>query len=173
MIATNGASGVANESPGLKPVPAPRADVGLPADLRLAAMAAGARARGMADSFDMLGIAAVLFDGEATALHVNRQAAALMGAHLGICARQLIASTLEENARLQRALDAALCGAAVGTVAIARGGQPDLMLHILPVPGQDEACQLLKAVVVINDVAGAGAETTLFSRLLRDGAPLH
>ena len=173
MSAMSETTGPANEVAGLGPVPAPRVDVALSADPRLAAIAAGARARGIADGFDMLGIAAILLDADATVLNVNRQAAACMGPRLGVCAGQLIAATFEDNARLQEALDAALTGRASRAVAISRPGQADLVLHIRPAPGQDEAFQLLKAIVVIAGTADGGPETALLSRLLRDGAALH
>ena len=173
MGALSETAGPADEIVGLGPAMAPSAVVPLPSDPRLVAVAAGARARGVADSFDMLGIAAILLDADAMALHVNREAAACMGAHLGLCARQLIAATVEDNARLRHALDAALAGQAGQTVTIARPGQADLMLRILPAPGQGEAWQLLKAIVVIGTTSGGCVESVLLSRLLRDGAALH
>jgi hypothetical protein len=87
------------------------AGVGLSAldvETRLAALMAGARARGVADAFDALGVGVILVDADGAALHVNTEAAGFMGANLGICARQLVAGAYEANARLQRALDLVL-----------------------------------------------------------------
>ena len=140
---------------------------------RIAAVAAGARARGMAETLDLLGVPAILLSGDAAALYVNAEAAACMGAHLGICARRLIAATAEDNARLQKAFDAALAGAGATSVTIRRAEQGDMIVHVMPAPGQNEECQLLKALVLIDATAGNGLDRALFSRLLREGARLH
>ena len=150
------------------------ADAGLAAlsaETRLAALLAGARARGVADAFDALGVGAVLIDADGAALHVNTQAAAFMGASLGVCARQLVAGTYEANAKLQRALDLVLARGGVESVDIE--ADAPLTLHVLGVAAGDAATQLMKAVIVFERRAAGCGELALAARLLQSGARLH
>jgi hypothetical protein len=144
----------------------------LGAETRLAALMAGARARGVADAFDALGIGAVLIDADGAALHVNSEAAGFMGASLGICARQLVAGTYAANARLQRALDLVLSRG--GAESVELGGEADMRLHVLGLPAAAEApTQLLKAVIVFERGASSCGELALAARLLRNSARLN
>jgi hypothetical protein len=163
------------ETHAISPGPGPEAALHLgavaapSAETCMAAILAGARARGVADTLDMLGIAAVLIGADGAALHVNTEAAAYMGVHFGICAGQLVASTFDANAGLQRALDHVLAHGGAETVQIA-----DIALHLLSLPGAgDDSCQLLKAIVVLERQSASCGEMALAARLLRQSARLN
>ena len=152
----------------------------LSAEKRLVALLAGARARGVADALDLLGVAAVLVDGDGAALNVNTQAAAFMGPDIGICAGQLVAGTYEANTRLQRALDCVLNNGGVETVAIdakagSAGGDMNILnLHILGLPQADDpSTQLLKAVIILESRAASCGQLALAARILRQSARLN
>lgn len=147
----------------------------LSAETRLAALMAGARARGVADAFDALGVGAVLIDADGAALHVNSEAAGFMGAGLGICARQLVAGTYEANARLQRALDLVLARGGAESVEIGgETGEMPVRLHVLGLPAAAEApSQLLKAVIVFERCTESCGELALAARLLRGSVRLN
>lgn len=142
---------------------------------RMSAVLAGARARGVADAFDVLGIAAVLIDAEGAALHINRQAAACMGSHLGICARQLVTASFDSNAALQQALDCVLAGGSATSLRIVSdsvGG--DTILHFFALlQAMDDPYQMLKAVIVLEQATANCGELALAARILRKGAGLH
>ena len=143
------------------------------AETRLAALLAGARARGLADTLDMLGVAAVLIDADGAALHVNAKAAAFIGLNLGICAGQLGASTFESHDALQRALELVLRHGGSEAVEItSETGGAATRLHVLGAPeAAEDATQLLKAVIVFEPRAGRCGEATLAARILRQSAP--
>lgn len=159
-------------------LPGVEASLGLRAlstETRMAALMAGARARGVADTLDLLGIAAILVDSDGAALHVNTQAAAFMGPNLGICARQLVAGTFAANASLQRALDLVLSrGGAESVDLAAESGGADIVLHVLGLPvALDETAQLLKAIIVLESCTAPCGELALAARILRHSARLN
>jgi hypothetical protein len=124
---------------------------------------AGARARGMADAFELLGVAAIFLDDDGGALHVSAQAKRLMGDALFLSAGRLTAASATSDAALQAALDAALAGrqAAEEPIVLTCGPlHPSLTLRILGVSGQDESAQLLRAIVLI-DCGGAAFRQSL------------
>lgn len=118
----------------------------------LAPLLAGARARGMADALDLLGLAAVLIDDRGLALHVNGRAQSLFGAHLGLCEGRLKAASDDADRALRASIESALTTPrAAGLAIISRGGDKRaLALHVLPVNDDDDRFQILKAVVVIK-----------------------
>ena len=142
------------------------------AETRLAALLAGARARGVADTLDMLGLAAVLIDADGAALHVNAKAAAFMGPNLGICAGQLVASNFESNDALQRALELVLRRGGLEAVELTsetRGAAT--LVHVLGAPETaEDATQLLKAIIVFESRDNCCGEATLAAHVLRQSA---
>ena len=147
----------------------------LPVATQLSALLNGARARGVADALNLLGIAAVLVDADGAVLHVNAEAAAFMGSTLGICAGQLVASTYAGNAALQRAIDQVLrCGGTQSVGISADTGGAATLVHVLGAPeAADDATQLLKAVIVFEPRAGRCGEATLAAGILRQSARLN
>ena len=115
---------------------------------------AGARARGMADAFDLLGQAVILIDRAGMALHVNSVARNFLGADLALTHRHLVARDAATTCALQAMISAALeqrSGRA--SVAINRtAGQGRIIVTIMPVAqvGAD-SCQLLKAIIMIRE----------------------
>jgi hypothetical protein len=117
---------------------------------------AGARARGMADAFELLGLAAIFLDEDGEALHVTARARGLLGGALFLTGERLKAAPAAADAALQAAMHAAMLRrAAAGPIVIPRGAsRSSISLRILGVSGQDESAQLLRLVVLI-DCAGA------------------
>jgi hypothetical protein len=123
----------------------------LPAEW-LPPLLAGARARGIADAFELLGKAAVLVDGSGMALHVNRIAKGFMGSTIAISRRHLVGADAEANAALQALISAAIAGETHPAVALSRKGQGPLLVEALPIAGAaEDPQQILKAVVTISD----------------------
>ena len=145
------------------------------AETRLAALLAGARARGVADTLDMLGLAAILIDSDGAALHVTTPAAAFMGPNLGIVARQLVAGSYSANASLQRALDLVLSrGGAESVEVSAELDGADVVLHVLGLPAAaDQTEQLLKAMIILEYRGAQCGEMALGARILRQSARLN
>ena len=119
---------------------------------------AGARARGMADAFELLGLAAVLLDEEGVALHVSARADRLVGRELTISPQgRLRAADLASDAALQATIDRALAGRGdeKAPIVLARGeGRPALSLRVVAVNAANESAQLLRAVVLIERDGG-------------------
>src|SRR5580692_11683737 len=69
---------------------------------------AGARARGMADAFELLGVAAVFIDESGFALHINDRARRLLGPQLWVDDGRLRAADPEMDEALGAAIESAL-----------------------------------------------------------------
>jgi hypothetical protein len=112
----------------------------------------GARARGFADAFEMLGQAVVLVSATGEALHLTSAAKRMMGAGLGIAEDHLVAATRAGNRRLGAILSEALgdipgCG---GEAEIADG----LIVRAIGLgAGFGGPFQLLRAAVFIERTA--------------------
>jgi hypothetical protein len=118
---------------------------------------AGARARGMADAFELLGLPAIFLDDDGGALHVSATAKRVIGGALVLNGGRLKAASAADDAALQAAMEAALAGREAGAepIVIESGSpRPNMSLRFLSVSGQDESAQLLRVVVLID---GAGA----------------
>ena len=91
----------------------------------LAPLLAGARARGVADGLEWLGLAAVLLDDRGEVLHVNRGAVDLMGEDLFLQADACGRATRAVDARLLRRFARGLAGGVASRLAIPsdRGGR--------------------------------------------------
>ncbi len=117
---------------------------------------AGARARGMADAFALMGLAAIFVGEGGRALHVNARAQSLFGGALALREGRLTAASDEANQALGDALDS-VCAAggrplADRVILVRQGARADLTARILPVEvdGEDRF-QLLKAVVILEE----------------------
>jgi len=110
---------------------------------------AGARARGVADGFAWLGLAAILVDDRGEALHVNHAAVELMGEFVYLEAGRLRARDARTDYSLAAAVRAALVEGPPSRVEIGPGG--DLVAHIAAMPADpDDPYQLLRAVVLLR-----------------------
>jgi hypothetical protein len=122
----------------------------------LAPLLAGARARGMADAFALMGLAAVFVGENGRALHVNCRAQSLFGGALAVREGRLTAINDEADHALGDAL-AATCAAvrrpsAEQVILVRRSARPDLKARILPIEADGEdRFQLLKAVVILEE----------------------
>ena len=131
-----------------RPAPAARASA-----VALAPVLAGARARGMADAFDLLALAAIFLDAEGVALHINARARKALGGALSVRAGRLEAVVRAEDEVLQRHIRAALAGEPDRRhplLLAQRDSRPALSLRILTVSAGDETAQLLRAVVLVD-----------------------
>jgi hypothetical protein len=122
----------------------------------LAPLLAGARARGMADAFALMGLAAIFVGESGRALHVNARAENLFDGALALRDGRLIAIDKEVDRALGDALDSASAAArrpsADQVILVRRGARGDLTARILPVEAEGEdRFQLLKAVVILEE----------------------
>jgi len=108
----------------------------------------GARARGLADAFEMLATGAIMLDETGAVLHCSSHALRTLGGDLRLVGRQLVAADGASNQVLEQLIALVLAGE-VGEAVI--GGRAGLRLQIRPMPGASEdAAQLLKAVLFVS-----------------------
>lgn len=116
----------------------------------LAPLLAGARARGVADGLEWLGLAAVLLDDRGEVLHVNPGAIELMGDHLYLESGRLKAHRLDADLALREAIRGALVEGLAGDVSVP-GDSFDLGVRVAAMTtGDDDPFQLLRAVVLLT-----------------------
>jgi hypothetical protein len=132
----------------------------LPTSAPLAPVLAGARARGMADAFELLGVAAAFIDECGFALHINDQARRLIGPQLWVDDGRLRAADPEMDGALSAAIESALSAdsphRAATNIAFASDSRGAIGVQVLPVVGEpDDRFQLLKAVVIIEKLGAA------------------
>ena len=121
-------------------------------DPSLAPVLAGARARGMADTLELLGVAATLIDECGFALHVNARARSLLGPQLRIDAGRLRATERELDAAIGAALESAVTAGGAANIGVAAAARGVAGVKILPVVAEpDDAFQLLRAIVIIEE----------------------
>jgi PAS domain-containing protein len=118
----------------------------------IAPLLAGARARGLAEAFEMLGVAAILIAADGDVLFANSEAQALFGPDLKLVGERLTTGDDVSQRALRRMMDAALRGPRrSGEMLVQRAGQPALRLRATPVASADaDPYQLLKAVILID-----------------------
>lgn len=120
---------------------------------------AGARARGLCDAFDLLGLAAVFLDEAGMVLHANASARNMMAPELVLASGHLIATDAHSTRAIQREIGAGLAGKATGKPLLIRrdSGDGGLALKVMALPrDEDESCQLLKVIVMLERVTSAG-----------------
>lgn len=116
---------------------------------------AGAHARGMADAFELAGVAAVLIDSQGMVLHAGAPARDLFGPDLRIEYDHLVSGSAESTCDIQTLIAAALGeGEAPAPLLVSRAGQTPFKLHARRAPGAaGNVCQLLKVLIIIEEVA--------------------
>jgi hypothetical protein len=122
----------------------------------LAPILAGARARGMADAFELLGVAAAFIDEGGFALHINDRARRLLGPQLWVDDGRLRAADAELDETLSAAIDSALTGGAPGgaatDISFASESRGAVAVKVMPVAVEaHDPFQLLRAVVIIEE----------------------
>ena len=137
-------------APVAEPVRVPDAD-------RLKPVIAGARARGMADALEALGVAAIMLDRAGMALHASSHAAAYVGVAAGkglsLTSDTLIAAEAGANRALQLAVAEVVSvdSAESRRVVLAESG---VVLTIRPIlAAESDPYQLLRALIVIESAA--------------------
>lgn len=116
-------------------------------------MLAGARARGVADGLEWLGLAAILIDDRGETLHVNASAIELMGDSLYLESGRLRAVDVLADSALTGAIHAVL---ERGVAAAARIPQREgeLHVHVAAMRARDDdPYQLLRAVALLRRFA--------------------
>jgi hypothetical protein len=126
----------------------------------LAPLLAGARARGMADAFQLLGVAAAFLDEEGLALHINDHARRVLGPQLWVDDGRLRAADLDLDEALSAAIESALVHGARGEastdISFASDSRGAVAVKVMPIVAEaHDPFQLLKAVVIIEK-QGAG-----------------
>ena len=131
-------------APNLAPIVSPMAPV-----------IAGARARGVADALEWLGLAAVLFDDQGEALHANSAARRRLGSALRLESGRLVAASPELDLGLQSAIRGAICGGRTRLALPAADGNDLVVLRIESFEGAaEDPFQLLKAVAILEFADG-------------------
>jgi len=137
------------------PFEGPRDGFGAPSRAKatpLAPLLAGARARGVADGLEWLGLAAVLLDDRGEVLHVNSGAVELMGEDLFLQGGRLRARDGAVDAELETAIGHAIRRGVASRLAIPLGlGQGALGARIGAIDSlDDDPFQLLRAVAILE-----------------------
>jgi hypothetical protein len=121
---------------------------------------AGARARGMADAFELLGVAAVFIDEGGFALHINDRARRLLGPQLWVGDGRLRAADRELDDALSAAIESALVSGAPARTATDISFASELRgavaIKVLPVAADvHDPFQLLRAAIIIEEQGDA------------------
>ena len=116
----------------------------------------GARARGVADACDLLGVAAVLLDRTGGVLHLTAAATSHIGTAVKLVEGHLVAADPRSNSALEHVIAAALAGdRRADEVSWTEGVTP---IRAMPFPGSsDDGAQLVKAVLLLGEAGAAGA----------------
>lgn len=124
----------------------------------LGPLVAGARARGVADACELLGIAAVLIDGTGRVLHAGGRAHRALSPMVKIVEEHLVGADSQSNDALQhlvaQAIDVAATASGSDEIAIrSEGGLCEIRIRALRFPsGIGNGRQLLKAILIVSEV---------------------
>lgn len=119
----------------------------------LAPVIAGARARGVADAMDLLGLGAVLIDRTGKVLHVSASGKRVMGGWMRIVEGHLVAERPVDNLAIQALVEASI-GAerSVSEVGLAsEDGLRTLAMRTLRLPADEGTAQALQAIIVLTE----------------------
>lgn len=116
---------------------------------------AGAHARGMADAFELAGVAAVMIDQQGMVLHSGGPARDLFGPDLRVEYDHLVSSGAESTCAIQTMIAEALGdGETPAPVLVPRSSGTPFRLHARRVPGAaGNLCQMLKLLIIIEESA--------------------
>jgi hypothetical protein len=120
--------------------------------LPIAPILAGARARGVADALEIVGIAAILIGAEGDVLYANERARALLVPYLRIEGERLEVVDKRQGRALTDLIETAVAGerAEAHSLILRRGdGVPALRLHATPI-ADGGPYQLLRAVIILD-----------------------
>lgn len=125
----------------------------------LAPLLEGARARGVADAFEMIGHGAILLDAQGAILNIGTSAQALFGRELSAVSGHLVGRTAESNLQIQ-ALVEGLLGDGRTQDSIVLGGTSGscgLRIRGFSFPGGERTPFQLLAAVLLLESADSGA----------------
>lgn len=119
----------------------------------LAPVIAGARARGLADAFELMGTAAILLSEFGSVLHVGASANTFLGDAVSVASSHLVAETAKANRDLEY-LIAAISGMRdLHPVVIPRQDAPAIEIRAIRLAdAANDPMQLLKAILVLREV---------------------
>ncbi len=119
---------------------------------------AGARARGVADALDLVGIAAVLIDRSGRVLHCGPRAQNALAPLVRVVGHHLLGSDARINDQVGRFLARAVGGSSLGAAAEvirAVDGTTRTRLRAIRLPAAEpEAVQLLHSIVIVEPLDG-------------------
>ena len=126
----------------------------------LAPLLAGARARGIADAFELLGVAAAFIDESGFALHINDRARRVLGPQLWVDDGRLRAADLDLDEALSAAIESALTSGAptraATDISFASELRGAVAVKVLPIAAEaHDPFQLLRAVIIIEEQGAA------------------
>ncbi len=117
----------------------------------MAPVIAGARARGIADAFEMLGEGAILLDFSGSVLHVGMAAKPMLGCGLAIASGHVVATSRKGATALQRLLEAGLADDAPRVLEVdLLCGEEGMRQRVRMVRAPADAYQLLASVLVLE-----------------------
>lgn len=117
----------------------------------MAPVIAGARARGIADAFEMLGEGAILLDFSGSVLHVGAAAKPMLGCGLTIAGGHVVATSRKAAESLQRLLEAGLADDAPRVLEMdLLCAEEGMRQRVRMVRAPTDAYQLLASVLVIE-----------------------
>jgi len=127
-----------------------------PTGASLAPVLAGARARGMADALELLGVAAALIDECGFTLHINVRAKSLLGPQLWIDDGRLRAADADLDEALSAALELAVTAVAparaVTNICFASESRGAVAVKVMPIAAEPhDPFQLVRAIVIIEE----------------------
>jgi len=113
----------------------------------------GARARGVADAYELVGQAAILLDDAGGVLHVGTSAQRLLAEDINVRAGHLVGQTAAANQTIQRIIASALEDESSQTGEIERAdGQAALKIRAFPFEkGVRSPFQMLAVVVLVDE----------------------
>jgi hypothetical protein len=119
----------------------------------LAPLLAGARARGVADTFELLGIPVIFLGRAGEVLHVGATARPYLGEDLEVISGHLVGSTPAANRALQSLVNAVVAGGegANSSALLPRHGNEPIRVRAMAFGGADaDEMQLLKVVIAFD-----------------------
>ena len=114
---------------------------------------AGARARGVADGLELIGVGAVLIDATGRVLHAGGRALRMMAGWLRVVEDHLVPERPGDDRVIADLVGSAIAGrpTPAGVRLGGLGGEPLLQLRALMVPGDGDPSQRLHAVIVLDE----------------------
>ena len=121
----------------------------------LAPLMAGARARGIADAYEMMGLGAILLDASGKVLHASQRAQTMMQGAISIVSEHMAGASPGLNKIIETVIAAGLAenGEAAPMAVIVTASGKRIGLRALQVPvAPEHSVQLMKAVAILSEL---------------------